>query len=263
VVQPVEGRKLFLLEKEGRDQTQLCFGHAVDFTRKDENVFFPLYVADTYFGKHREQFGVLFRTVRAARGLSYGAYSYMEHFEQAGWSNLAEPNIPRHDQYFSIWTYPKSINGKFTIKLVLKDLTDLVEKGIAPEELERYKNFETNHFPFEIETPQRKSGLLMDEEFYGNFGFVDNFEKKVKQITPEQVDKLLKEHIFPDDLVIVAIVSNAENFKKELLSDKTVIEYPSGVDGASLKEEDAKIKTFDLKIKPEDITIVKASELFK
>jgi zinc protease len=263
VVQPVEGRKLFLVEKEGRDQTQLCFGHPVDFTRKDEKVFFPLYVANTYFGKHREQFGVLFRTVRTARGLSYGAYSYMEHFEQAGWSNLASPNICRHDQYFSIWTYPKSANGKFAIKLVLKDLTDLVEKGIAPEELERYKNFEINHFPFEIETPQRKLGLLMDEEFYGNYGFVDNYEKKVKQVTPEQVNKLLKEHIFPDNLIIVAIVSNAENFKKELLSDKTIIEYPSGVDGASLKEEDERIKAFDLRLKPEDITIVKASELFK
>jgi len=263
VVQPLKGRKLLLVEKEGRDQTQLCFGHPLSFTRKDEIIFFPLYVANTYFGKHREQFGVLFRTVRTARGLSYGAYSYMEYFQQAGWSNLASPNTPRHDQYFSIWTYPKRINGKFTMKLVLKDLTDLVENGVPEKELERYKDFEINHFPFEIETPQRKLGQLMDEEFYGNYGFVDNFEKKMKEVTSVQVSQDLKKYIFPEDLIIVAIVSNAEDFKKELLSDKTVIEYPSGAEGSLLKEEDEKIKAFDLKIKPEDITVIKASELFK
>jgi zinc protease len=263
IVQPLKGRKLFLVEKEGRDQTQLCFGHPLSFNRKDEKIFFPLYVANTYFGKHREQFGVLFHTVRAARGLSYGAYSYMEYFQQAGWSNLASPGVPRRDQYFSIWTYPKSINGKFTMKLVLKDLTDLVENGVPEKELERYKSFEINHFPFEIETPQRRLGQLMDEEFYGNYRFVDNFERNVKAITPDQVNPDLKKYIFPEDLIIVAIVSNADDFKKELFSDKTVIEYPSGAEGSSLKEEDEIIKAFDLKIKPEDITIVKVSELFK
>jgi len=263
VVQVLEGRKLFLVEKEGRDQTQLCFGHPVSFTRKDEEIFFPLFMANTYFGKHRESFGALFQKVRTARGLSYGAYSYMEHFKQAGWSNLASPNNPRKDQYFSLWTYTKSINGKFTIKLVLKELTDLVEKGVPEEELEKYKDFEVNHFPFEIETSQRKLGLLMDEEFYCNYGFVDNFEKKIKGLTLDQVNQSLQKYIFPDDIIIVAIVSKAEDFKRKLLSDITLMEYPSGVDGASLEEEDEKVKALDLKIKPEDIVIVKASELFK
>ncbi len=262
-VQPLKGRKLLLLEKEGRGQIQLCFGQPVSFTRKDETVFFPLYVANTYFGKHRESFGVLFQTVRTAHGLSYGAYSYMEYFRQAGWSNLTSPNIPRREQYFSIWTYPKSINGKFTLKLVLKDLTELVEAGVPKEELERYKNFEINHFPFEIQTPQRKLGLLLDEEFYGNYGFVDNFEKNVKAVSSDQANSDLKKYIFPDDIAIVAVVSNADDFKKELFSDQTMIEYPSGVGGASLKEQDDGIKALDLKIKPADVSVVKVSELFK
>lgn len=38
-VQPLKGRKLLLVEKEGRGQTQFCFGHPVSFTRKDEKVF--------------------------------------------------------------------------------------------------------------------------------------------------------------------------------------------------------------------------------
>jgi len=73
----------------------------------------------------------------------------------------------------------------------------------------------------------------------------------------------VKKYIFPDYIAIVAIVSNAEDFKKELFSDQTVIEYPSGVDAAALKEGDDKIKAFDLKIKPEDVSVVKVSELFK
>jgi len=92
---------------------------------------------------------------------------------------------------------------------------------------------------------------------------VDNFEKNVKGVSSDQVNSDLKKYIFPDDIAIVAIVSNADDFKKELFSDQTVIEYPSGVDGASLKEGDDKIKAFDLKIKPEDVSVVKVSELFK
>lgn len=255
-------KKVLLIEKEGRAQTQLRIGHPLTITRKDPD-FIPLYLANTYLGKHRESLGRLFQTVRSDRGLSYGAYSYVEHFQQAGWSKLAEPNIPRQAQYFSMWIYPKNTNAEFVIKLALKELNDLVNQRIDGEAFSFIRNFEKNHLPFELETPERKLGLLMDEEFYGNFGFWEGFEKKVQEVTSEQVEAVVKKHLSPDNCAIVALVSDGEEFKTELLSSETRIEYPSGVDASALRSEDHKIKAFELGLRPEDFQIVKVSELFK
>jgi len=262
VIPQLVGKKVLLIEKEGRTQTQLRIGHPLTITRKDPD-FIPLYLANTYLGKHRESLGRLYQTIRSERGLCYGAYSYVEYFQQAGWSKLAAPNIPRRIQYFSMWTYPKSTNGKFVIKLALKELSDLVNSGIDEKTFSFIKNFEKNHLPFELETPERKLGLLMDEEFYGNSGFWENFEKRVEGITPEETKQVVKKYLSPDNLAIVALVSNGEEFEKELLSDTTEIEYPSGVDPNTLKSADEKIKAFPLNLKPENFEIVKVSELFQ
>jgi zinc protease len=262
IVPQLVGKKVLILEKEGRAQTQLRIGHPLAITRKDPD-FIPLYLANTYLGRHRVSSGRLYQTVRSERGLCYGAYSYVEHFQQAGWSKLAQPNLPRQAQYFSMWSYPKSINGKFVAKLALKEMSDLVNSGINEEAFNFVRNFEKNHLPFELETPERKLGLLMDEEFYGNFGFWENFEKRVEDITSEKVREVVKNYLSPDNVAIVALVSSGEEFKKELLSDETKIEYPSGVDPDALKSADEKIKAYNLNLKPENFEIVKVSELFQ
>ena len=256
------GKKVLLIEKEGRTQTHLRMGHPLSITRKDPD-FIPLYLANTYLGRHRESLGRLFQTVRSKRGLSYGAYSYVEHFQQAGWSKLTSPNIPRRAQYFSMWIYPKSTNAKFVIKLALKELSDLVTHGINEKAFNFIKNFEKNHLPFDLETPERKLGLLMDEEFYRNFGFWENFEKRVEDVSSEEVRDVVKKYLSADNLAIVALVSDGEEFKRELLSEETKIEYPSGVDPNDLKSADEKIKAFNLNLKPENFEIVKVAELFQ
>jgi zinc protease len=261
-VQPIAGRKVLLIEKEGRAQTQFRIGHPFGLTRHSPD-YFAMVVADTYLGKHRESIGRLYQTVRTERGLCYGAYSYIEDFEQYRWSKLTSPNIPRDIQYFSMWTYPKSTNAKFAMKLCLKEMTDLANNGIPQDRLEFFKDFEKNQFPFQIETPDRKLGLVLDEEFYGTPGFLDNYETSIGKVTREEVAQAVKKYLSPENVAIVALVSDGEKFKKELLSDQTALEYPSQADTTLLKEADDQIKAFDLKLKEGDFEIVKASELFK
>jgi zinc protease len=261
-VRPIVGRKVLLVQKEGRAQTQFRIGHPYGLTRSSSD-YFPLLVANVYLGKHRESIGRLYKAVRMQRGLSYGAYSYIEHFQQAGWGKLVAPNIPRLVQYFSMWSYVKSINAKFAIKLCLKELTDLVNNGIPKDRFDLTKNFEENQYAFQIETPERKLGLLLDDEFYGTPGFVENYEKSVGRVTIEEADAAARAYLSPENIAIVALVSDAEEFKQELLVGATMIEYPSQKDTAALGEEDAEIKAFDLGLTEEDFEIVKASDLFK
>lgn len=261
-IEPITGRKVLLIEKEGRAQTQFRIGHPHKLTRRSSE-YFPLLVANVHLGKHRESIGRLYKTVRMERGLCYGAYSYIEDFEQFGWSKLANPGNPRNSQYFSMWTYPKSTNAEFAMKLCLKEMTDLVDNGMPEDRLEFIKNFEKNQFPFQIETPQRKLAHLMAEQFRGADGFVDNYEQTVETLTKERIDAAVKRHLTPQNVAIVALVSDGEEFKKELLSDQTVIEYPSQADPSVLKEADDQIKAFNLGLTEGDFEIVKASELFK
>jgi len=261
-VQPINGRKVLLIEKEGRTQNQIRIGHSYFISRSSTD-YFPLLVANVYLGKHRESIGQLYKTVRMQRGLSYGAYSYIEDFEQSGWSKLAAPNVPRNIQYFSMWTYVKSPNTKFAIKLMLKNMSDLALNGIPQDRVQLTKDFEANQYPFQIETPDRKLGLLLDDKFYGTPGFVDNYEKNVEKVTREEINRVAATYLSPENVVIVVMVSDPEKFKQEVLSDQTNIEYPSQFDTSVLESEDALIKTYDLKLKDSDFEIVKASELFK
>ncbi len=83
------------------------------------------------------------------------------------------------------------------------------------------------------------------------------------EVAPEDIGAVVGRHLTPDNFAIVAVVSDGEKFKEELLSDVTRIEYPSGVDPAPLKSPDEKIKAFDLGLRPEDFQIIEVSELFQ
>ena len=72
-IQPIVGRKVLLIEKERRTQTQFRIGHPFDLTRHSAD-YFPMLVANAHLGKHRESIGRLYKGVRMDRGLSYGAY---------------------------------------------------------------------------------------------------------------------------------------------------------------------------------------------
>ncbi len=256
-------KRVLVLEKEGRTQTQLKIGHPISLTRKDDD-YFPLLIANNYLGKHRVSIGRLYNEIRERRGLSYGAYSYIEHFlGMAGAIKLSVPNLARREQYFSIWVYPKSENAKFVIKLSLKELSDLVEKGIENNQLHEVKNFTKNNFPFEVETPDRKLAMMLDDALYGSNRFAERFERNVENVTSDHLHRTVKEHLFPERVAIAVVVSDAEKFINEMLSSETKIEYPSGVDPRSLEDEDTAIKSFDLGLQRGDFTTVKVSDLFQ
>ena len=258
----VKGVQVHLIEKENRAQAQLRFGRPIDIGRQDA-AFMPLFLANTYLGRHRESMGMLYQTIRAKRGLSYGAYSYAEHFDQDRGSNLARPGKPRREQYFSAWVYPKSVNAKFVINIVMKTLTDMYNNGITDNQLASAKEFEINHFPFEIETPRRLLGMRMDELELQTPAFVDSFTTRAEAVTLDRANDAIKQAMDPNNMVIVAVVSNGEEFATQLLSGEVLHEYPSGVDPMSLRSEDVPYTNYTLKIQPTDIHIVKADEMFK
>ncbi|MEW5806558.1 MAG: pitrilysin family protein [Acidobacteriota bacterium] len=262
-VEKPERKKVLVIEKEGRAQTQLRIGHPITVTRKDPD-YHGLLIANNYLGKHRVSIGRLYNKIREKRGLSYGAYSYIEHFlGSSGPIKLPRPTLARREQYFAMWTYPKNENAKFVIKLVLKEMEDLVREGIDDQRLQEAKNYTINNFPFEVETPDRKLGMLLDDEIYGSKDFVENFEENVRKVTSEDIREVVRKHLYPDRVAIAVLVSDGQKFIDEMLSPETNVEYPSGVDPAALENEDRVIERFDLGLEREDFQIVRSSDLFQ
>lgn len=260
---PANSRRVVIVQKEGRDQAQLRMGRVVDYTRIDE-AWYKLLVANTYYGQHRESFGRLFQTIRAERGMSYGAYSYHEHFQPAGWSKNPMPMIPFWPkQYFSIWTYPKKGNVEFAIKMAIYELEDLIANGMTVDRLEKVKAFQINHFPFLIETPAQRLAMSIEEMYYAQPGFMKSFANNVDAVSRSELIGALSGYWSCDDLTIVVVTDNAEELKAELLTTETALELPRGSTGEGLEEMNERVKNLDLKFTPEEISIVKAEELFR
>ncbi len=260
-IMPVNNRRVVIVQKEGRDQAQLRMGRVVDYTRMDE-AWYPLLVANTYLGQHRESFGRLFQTIRAERGMSYGAYSYHEHFQPGGSKNPL-PLTPFMPQYFSIWTYPKKGNVEFAIKMAIYELEDLIANGMTVDRLEKVKNFQINHFPFLVETPAQRLAMSIEEMYYDQPDFVENFGAKIANINRADLTAALSRYWSSDDLTIVVVTDNAGELKAELLTPETALELPRGATAEGLEEMNERVKNSDLKLKPEDIVIVNAEELFR
>ncbi len=90
---PVPGFDVLVVTKPARAWA-ISLGHVLSITRADAD-FFPLFLANSYFGEHRTFNGALMTKMRSDRGLNYGNYSYVEHFAQDGASTFALPNVPR------------------------------------------------------------------------------------------------------------------------------------------------------------------------
>lgn len=254
--------RVILVEKENRTQSHLRIGHVLEDNRTSPQ-YYPMRLLGCYLGQHREMFGRLFRTVRAERGLAYGAYAYTEHFRPLGWSKLMDNGIVRSEQYFHMWTYPKESNFEFCIKLMLSEMTKLTTTPLAAEEIDRTKDYVANNFAFLMETPDRQLGMRLDEKWYKLPEFVDKFKRNINRVPRSELQTVALDNLFPQSVLIVAVVSNGEIAKQQLLSLDTILELPSGSEEGELKSINDEIKELDLKLLPEDIVIVKASELFK
>lgn len=256
------GHRVILVEKENRTQSQLRIGQLVDCDRRCDD-YFPLRLAGCWLGEHREGFGHFFNAIREDRGLAYGAYAYIEYFKQAGWSKQADNGIVRNNQYFHMWTYPKEENFEFCFKLMTRDLEALCYNGIGLDDFKLVKEYTRNSYAFLMETPDKQLGMKLDAHWYDLPHFVSTYQEKVEAVKHDDVNRAAAEYLKPNDLLYVAVVSDGKAAMAELLTPGAELQLPSGASEGELATVNDQIKNYDLKLKPEDITIIPADELFK
>ena len=258
----LQGLDVLLVEKEAI-ATAISIGHPVSLTRADED-FYPLMIANSYFGEHRTFNGRLMNQMRGLRGLNYGDYSYIENFIQDGGTRFPVPNVPRRQQFFSIWIRPvPHEKAHFALRQALRELHLLVDEGISQEDFEITRDFLLNYTKLLVQTTSRRLGYVMDSRFYGTDFFVDEVQERLATLTVDDVNAAIRRHLQYDNLAIAIVTPDAHAFRQALLSTApSPITYNTDVSDEIL-EEDEEISAFPLAINPDRIRVVPVEEMFR
>ncbi len=259
---PIEDIEVLIVEKPNR-ATAISMGFAIDITRADKD-FYPLMVANSYFGEHRTFNGVLMIELRGLRGLNYGTYSYIENFIQHGGSTLMLPNVPRRQQHFSIWIRPvEHTTNHFSLRLALYELEKLIENGLTQEEFEATRDYMINFSKLWTQTLSRRLGYMMDSEWYGTKYFIDKIEEELMKLTVEDVNRAIRKHLQAENIKVAAVTANAREFKEALLNNKpSPISYAGNVDDSVIAKDEI-VKNYKLNINPNRVHIVPVGEMFE
>lgn len=217
---PPRGLETLVVTKPARAWA-ISMGHALTVTRADDD-FYPLFVANSYFGEHRTFNGVLMNAMRSERGLNYGDYSYVEAFVQDGGTTFPLPNVPRRRQAFTIWIRPVAPeHAHFAIRQAIGELRRLVERGLTAEAFAEAREFLLNYSKLWVQTPSRRLGYAMDGAYYGTKSLLDELDARLAGMTVDDVNAAVRRHLSADNLhlAVVADPEGAPAFLEGLLSN--------------------------------------------
>ena len=259
----IEGIGVVAVKKPCR-ATAISAGFPTRVTRKDDD-WYALLVANSYLGEHRTFNGVLMNELRGRRGLNYGDYSYIENFIQEGGSTFPVPNIPRRQQYFSIWLRPiPHDKALFGLKAALYHLDKLIREGIPEEGFEQTRSFLMTYSRLWAQSLDQRLGYLQDSAFYGVEDYLAEVRARLPKLTRNEVNDAIRRHLQARSLVIVLVTEDAGGFLEKLASGKpTPIVYDSPGTPPEIVKEDKIIERFPVPVNRERSRVVQIRELFE
>jgi zinc protease len=273
---PLQGRQMLIVTMPNAIATGIHVGFPYAITRNHPD-YWPLFVANVFFGTHRDEFGRLYQEIRSDRGYNYGDYSYVEYLYGRPFFLFPPPNTPRRQQYFSIWVRPVGHQyAHFITKAITAELERFVNQGMSAEELELTKvKGRTLYLNF-AENGERRVGYALDDAFYGmrENGYLDQMLRAIDAVTLEQVNAAIKRHLQVRNLKYVIVTS--EETGKQLADDianntnaqaKTMAEYhiaePVPPEKEEMLQQDKEWLAYHLNIVAEKIKVVRSQQLFE
>ena len=259
-----EGAKVVLVDKPDADAS-ISFGFPIDVHRGERD-FYALWIANSWLGEHRNQASHLFQVIRQARGLNYGDYSYIEAYPEGGQRSMPPVNVARQHQFFEVWirTLPNH-QAHFALRAAIRELAVLVDDGLTEDEFELTRSFLKKYVLHFATTSDERLGYAVDDRFYGveGEGHLARFRQLMDEITLEEVNAAIREHLRANNLKIAIVTGEAEALAEALASDApSPLEYDSPKPQA-IVDEDGAIASYSLGITLEDITIVPVDDMFQ
>jgi zinc protease len=259
-VPAVSGRDLTLIDKETAS-VGINFGRPLPINRSNPD-YFPLMVANSYLGEHRTSYGKLMNELRGNRGLNYGDYSYIEYWFTPPGTDYPTPNVPRRQQYFSVWIRPVvPTDAQFALRAGLYEVQKLHDEGMTKADFEATRNLLINYSKLWAQSLDLRLGFLMDSKFYGMPPYIDEIESRLKSMTVEQVNAAVKKYLDPSSLDVIIVTSGGQQLADTLKKDEPSPKTYNTQAAPAVLEADKTIQA--LKVQPAKIEVVPIAQVFQ
>lgn len=142
----------------------------------------------------------LFQRIRTRLGYAYGI--------SANWgANFDHPGL------FQISGSTQSGHTVDTLRAVREELDKMRSSEVTSAELQTAKDTVLNGFVFRFDRPSKTLFRLLTYEYYGYpKDFIFQYQKAIEKVTKDDVLRVAKEYLRPQDLTVVA-VGNPKEFK--------------------------------------------------
>ena len=184
----VSGKRIYLVDRPGSVQTDVYLGNiAVDRTDPD---YVPLVVMNRIVGGGPT--ARLFMNLREEKGYTYGAYSHLTAGKYAGpW--FAFGNM-RTD----------ATEGAMTE--FLNEIRRIRNEKVPESELEEDKRSLVAGFALSFESPSELLDFALTQKIYNlPADYWDTYPSKISTVTAEQVQRVARKYVDPDNIEIVAV----------------------------------------------------------
>lgn len=262
----IEGRRprgleIEIVEKDTRG-TALSLGHPLPVLRGDPD-FVPLLVARTWLGEHRSSTSHLYQRIREVRGLSYGAYAYLEAFPRGMFQLVPDPNLGRRAQLFEIWIRPVAPrNAPMALRIALFELRRLVEDGLSEAQFEETRGYLARNVELLATRQDERVGAALDARWYGTAEYAAYVRDALARLTRDEVNAAVRRHLSADDLSVVAVTKDARALAEALRSETSATVSYEADQPAALLDEDRRIAAMRLGIAADRVRITPADQVF-
>jgi len=260
---PTGAPKLVVVDQPDGPSTAIAIGQPIDVTRTEAD-FPALALVASYFGEHRQFHGVLFQSIREARGMNYGDYAYAEAFIQEGWSRFPRVNLARHRQQFSVWIRPvPNADRHFALRIARWQLDRLLRDGLTGAAVARTRAFLDGYLYLRQQTDSRRLGYALDDRFYAlPRPPAERLRAAWARSDAAAVNRALRRHIHPEAATMVVITPDATGFVAAVLAETPSPKTYATPPPEAILAEDREISKYALGLTAADVRVVSSADLF-
>ncbi len=192
---PTPHAPLVFRDKDSLEQVHVYLGvPSIPMPHKER---FACYILNAVLGGGMSS--RLFQNIREKQGLAYTVYSELTMYRDAG--------------CMLIYAGTALKNAGKVIESIVRELRELVDKKVTPEELRRAKDHLKGSFVLGLESTSSRMGNLARQELYfKRFFSLDEMLDNVERVTAEEVQKLARQFFDPNRMA-VAMLGRLEGFK--------------------------------------------------
>ncbi|MBM3761622.1 MAG: insulinase family protein [Acidobacteria bacterium] len=192
---------VYVADKADSEQTFFTIGHLGG--KLSDKDYAALTVMSNILGGAGSFSSRLMQSIRSDKSLVYGISS--------NWSaNFL------HEGTFTISGSTAAANTEKAISESLKEVKRMREELVGPTELAAAKQRVENTFVFSFASPVQTLNRLMNYQYFGYpEDFINRYKDAVSKVTPQDILRVAKEYIKPEEFTIVA-VGQTEKFADSL-----------------------------------------------